>query len=38
MTMTIGERIKNRRIELGLSVEELASLLGKNRAAIYRAV
>ena len=36
MTMTIGERIKNRRIELGLSVEELASLLGKNRATIYR--
>ncbi len=33
---TIGERIKNRRIELGLSVEELASLLGKNRATIYR--
>ncbi len=34
--MTIGERIKNRRVELGLSVEELARLLGKNRATIYR--
>jgi repressor LexA len=34
--MAIGERIKNRRVELGLSVEELASLLGKNRATIYR--
>ena len=34
--MTIGERIKNRRKELGLSVEEVALRLGKNRAAIYR--
>ncbi|SCJ86906.1 anaerobic benzoate catabolism transcriptional regulator [uncultured Eubacterium sp.] len=34
--MTIGERIKNRRIEAGLSVEDLASKLGKNRATIYR--
>lgn len=34
--MTIGERIKQRRIELGLSVDELASKLGKNRATIYR--
>lgn len=34
--MTIGERIKNRRKELGLSVEEVAKRLGKNRATIYR--
>jgi len=34
--MTIGERIKARRIELGLSVDELAARLGKNRATIYR--
>ena len=34
--MTIGERIKRRRIELGLSVDELAKKLGKNRATIYR--
>ncbi len=32
----IGKRIKDRRIELGLSVEELADKLGKNRATIYR--
>jgi repressor LexA len=34
--MTIGERIKQRRTELGLSVDELATKLGKNRATIYR--
>lgn len=34
--MTIGQRIKNRRLELGLSVDEIASKLGKNRATIYR--
>lgn len=34
--MTIGERIKHRRNELGLSVDELAALLKKNRATIYR--
>lgn len=34
--MTIGERIKQRRKELGLSVDELAEKLGKNRATIYR--
>ena len=34
--MTIGERIKERRKKLGLSVEELADKLGKNRATIYR--
>lgn len=34
--MTIGERIKARRLELGLSVDEVADKLGKNRATIYR--
>ncbi len=34
--MTIGERIKNRRSEIGMSVDELASMIGKNRATIYR--
>ena len=34
--MTIGERIRNRRKELGLTVDELAEKLGKNRATVYR--
>ena len=34
--MTIGQRIKSRRNELGLSVDEVAYKLGKNRATIYR--
>lgn len=34
--MTIGERIKNRRTELGLSVDFVAAKLNKNRATIYR--
>ena len=34
--MTIGERIKARRLELNLSVDELANKLNKNRATIYR--
>ena len=34
--MSIGQRIKNRRKELNLSVDELANKLGKNRATIYR--
>lgn len=34
--MTISERIKKRRIELGLSVEDVAEQLHKNRATIYR--
>lgn len=34
--MTVGERIKQRRLELNLSVEELAKKLGKNRATVYR--
>lgn len=34
--MTVGERIKKRRIELGLSADAVAMRLGKNRATIYR--
>lgn len=34
--MTIGERIKQRRMELGLSVDEVAEKLGENRATVYR--
>lgn len=34
--MTISERIKQRRIELGLSVDEVAAKIGKDRATVYR--
>lgn len=34
--MTIGEFVRNRRKELGLTVDELAEKMGKNRATIYR--
>ena len=34
--MTIGERIKKRRTEIGLSVDELAAKIGKDRATVYR--
>lgn len=34
--MNVGERIKKRRKELKMSVDELAKKLGKNRATIYR--
>lgn len=34
--MTIGQRIKTRREELGISVDEIARRLGKHRATIYR--
>jgi transcriptional regulator with XRE-family HTH domain len=34
--MKIGDRIKSRRIELGLSVDELAEKIGKNRSTVYR--
>lgn len=34
--MTIGERVKQRRQELGLTVDELAKKIGKNRATVYR--
>lgn len=36
MTLTIGERIKQRRKELDLSVEDVATKLNKNKATIYR--
>ncbi len=32
----IAQRIRDRRIELGLSVEEIAAELGKSRATVYR--
>lgn len=34
--MSIGKRIKQRRLELKLSADQLAEALGKNRATIYR--
>ena len=34
--MTIGERIKERRLQLGLTADAVADVLNKNRATIYR--
>lgn len=34
--MQIGERIKRRREELGLSADQVADRIGKNRATVYR--
>lgn len=34
--MNIGEYIREKRKEAGLTVDELASKIGKNRATIYR--
>lgn len=34
--MSIGQRIKSTRIQLGMSIDELACRLGKNRTTIYR--
>jgi transcriptional regulator with XRE-family HTH domain len=34
--MTIGERIRKRRLEIGLTAEAVADALNKNRATIYR--
>ena len=34
--MTIGNRIKARRLEIGLSVDQVADKIGKNRATVYR--
>lgn len=34
--MTVGERIKARRKDLGLSADKLAELVGVNRATVYR--
>ncbi len=33
---TIGARIRRRRLELGVSVDDLARALGKNRTTVYR--
>ena len=35
-TVNIGHRIKERRLELGYSVDQLAELLNKNRTTVYR--
>ena len=34
--MHIGQRIKTRRIQLGLSVDDVSKIIGKNRATVYR--
>lgn len=34
--MTIGERIKARRVQIGLTVDQVADRIGKNRATVYR--
>lgn len=34
--MSIGDRIKQRRLEIGLSVDQVADKIGKNRATVYR--
>lgn len=36
VNMNIGDKIKQRRLELDLSVDELAKKINKNRATIYR--
>ena len=34
--MDVGARIKQRRIELKISADELADKIGKSRATVYR--
>ena len=34
--MTVGQRIRARRLELELTVDEVAEAIGKNRATVYR--
>lgn len=34
--MTVGQRIKNRRKDLGITVDDIAAQLGRNRATVYR--
>ena len=34
--MNVGDKIKSRREELNMTVDELASLINKNRATVYR--
>ena len=34
--MTVGERIKQRRKEVGMSADKLGEIIGKNRATVFR--
>lgn len=34
--MTIGERVKHKRLQLGMSADDLAKKINKNRATVYR--
>ena len=34
--MGIGERIKNRRMQLGISAEQLATKIGRSKTTVYR--
>lgn len=34
--MTVGDRIKKRRKEMGLSADKLGKMIGKNRATVFR--
>lgn len=34
--MNVGKNIKNRREELGMTADQLAEKIGKNRATVYR--
>ena len=34
--MKVGDRIRAKRQDMGMSVDELAARLGKNRATVYR--
>lgn len=34
--MTVGQRIKQRRKEIGMSADKLGEIIGKNRATIFR--
>jgi transcriptional regulator with XRE-family HTH domain len=34
--MTVGQRIKKRRKEIGMSADKLGEIIGKNRATVFR--
>lgn len=34
--MSVGQRIKHRRKELGISADKLGEIIGKNRATVFR--
>ena len=36
MNSNVGKKVKKRRLELGLSVDEVAAMLGKDRTTVYR--